>query len=286
MSLFQFATCADKYAKAVQPRAHYWGDFELLFLEHDVRQQKDGQGFIFATFTEPRRLDANVSGVTAIALDVDSKPGQPEPPAFEEAVAKLASLDLAACAWTTFSHGPDTPRYRIVCPLSGPMSGEALVHGQSLLADALGLQHDPACRNPGRLFYAPACPPDMAHHARAWLRADAPMLSPEQFERRALLEAAQRATEAAKRRKWQSKAAPAGKVLERAVEAMRAAGGAVSRNETLNRWGFIVGKAASKGEVSMAEAEAVLLDAALASGLPRREAAYTASRALRQGGAA
>jgi hypothetical protein len=282
MSAFHYVTCPNKLAKQLTPHANLWGDFELLHLSHEARQQKDGQAFIFATFSDLWRKDDNVLAVTAIALDVDSKPNEPMPPAFEVAVERLQALGVAACAWTTHSHTPESPRYRIVCPLHEPMSKEALPHGQTMLADALGLHADPKARNAGRLFYAPACPPDRMADARSWLRSDAPKLSVAPFERRAALEAAQRAVTASKRSKWKGDKGLAGKVLERAVEAIQRADEG-ERNETLNRWAFIVGKAASKGEVSMAEAEAVLVQAAMSTGL--QGAAYTARRSMREGGA-
>lgn len=282
MSAFHYVTCPSITATQLTPHANLWGDFELLHLSHEARQHKDGQAFIFATFSDLWRKDDNVLAVTAIALDIDSKPDEPMPPAFEVAVERLEALGVAACAWTTHSHALDAPRYRIVCPLNEPMSKAALPHGQKMLADALGLKSDPKARNAGRLFLAPSCPPDRMADARSWLRSDAPMLSAAPFERRAALEAAQRAVIAAKRSKWKGNKELAGKVVERAVEAIQRTNEG-ERNEVINRWAFIVGKAASKGEVSMTEAEAALIQAATSTGL--QGAAYTVRRSLREGGA-
>jgi hypothetical protein len=283
MSLFTFATVASITAKLVTPKTLHFGDLELLYLSHDKRPNKDGLGFIFATFTERRRLDANVERVTAIALDIDSKEGQPQPPAFDDVVSRVRSLGVAACAWTTYSHTPETPRYRIVCPLSEPMNKSALTIAQDLLAESLGLKSDPACKNAGRIYLAPSCPPERAQFAAAWLRADASMLGPEQFERRATMAASlEAATRAAKRRQPISKANGAA-LIDKAAREVREAS---ERNVALNRWGYTLGKAARDGVIDATHAESVLAEAALSAGLPPREVAYTLRRALRQGGAA
>lgn len=283
MTALHYATCANRFAKELSPACMHWPDFELLWLSsHAIRESKDGCGLIFAKFSKPLRAAANVVSVTALALDIDGK--QAKPPAFEDAVKRLESLGMLAGAWTTYQHTEAAPRYRLLVPLAEPMPPKALPFALQSLADALGLSAfmDSACKDPARLFYAPSCPESNADKARVWCKLEGPALQPQPFV--AQVEMAERlasikATTARKRPPANNPRA----LLERATNALLST---PERNMCLNRWAFIAGMAASKGEIDANEAQARLLDAALAAGLPMREASYTLNRAMQQGGAA
>lgn len=283
MTTLHYATCANRFSKDLAPACMHWPDFELLWLSaHAIRESKDGCGLIFAKFSKPLRAAANVVSVTALALDIDGK--QAKPPAFEDAVKRLESLGMLAGAWTTYQHTEAAPRYRLLVPLAEPMQPKALPFALQSLADALGLSAfmDSACKDPARLFYAPSCPASNSQEARVWCKQNAPALQPLPFV--AQVEMAERiaALKAATTRKHSTASNPK-QLLERATNAVL---NAPERNISLNRWAFIAGMAASKGEIDANEAQARLLDAALAAGLPMREAKYTLNRAMRQGGAA
>ena len=87
--------------------------------------EKDGPNFVPATFTlEPdgrhvRRLKRNLVARTAIALDIEANKDTGEvAPALCEAVARIEGKGWAVLAYTSHSHLPMAPRYRIVLPLS------------------------------------------------------------------------------------------------------------------------------------------------------------------------
>lgn len=280
MNPLHYATCVNRFGKEVALASMHWPDFEMLWLSgHDIRDSKDGCGLIFATFSQPLRAAANVVGVTALALDIDGK--QAKPPAFSEALSRLDLLGVLAGAWTTYQHTEAAPRYRLLVPLAEPMPPKALPYALQALADALGLSAfmDSACKDPARLFYAPSCPASHAGEARVWCKVEGQALSAAPFVHQ--VEMAERAAKlkATMPRKPSTASNPR-QLLQRAASAIQSA---PERNVALNRWGFIVGKAASKGEITANEAQVILLDAALAVGLPSREANYTLNRAMRQG---
>lgn len=82
---------------------------------------KDGTAISVATFAGTRSSD-NLAMRTAIALDVETSKttGEiaPDPQVVGE---RLASRGLAGVVWTTFSHTPGQPRYRVVVPLDRPI---------------------------------------------------------------------------------------------------------------------------------------------------------------------
>lgn len=283
MTALHYATCANRFAKELAPTCMHWADFEMLWLSaHAIRECKDGCGLIFAKFSTPLRAAANVVSVTALALDIDGK--QAKPPAFEDAVKRLESLGILAGAWTTYQHTESAPRYRLLVPLAEPMPAKALPFALQSLADALGLSAfmDSACKDPARLFYAPSCPESKANEARVWCKLDSPALQPQRLVTQVEMSERLASIKATTARKRTTASNPSA-LLERAASELASAS---ERNVCLNRWAFIAGMAASKGEIDANEAQFRLLEAARAAGLPMREARYTLTRAMQQGGAA
>ena len=113
------------------------------------------------------RLNANVTAMTALALDFDHmKPGD-----LERTLAALRGRGLKAFHWTTFSHKPgEDERFRLVLPFDEPMP---LTNPQAwskvawpALVKSLGLDEsvsaDRACRDAARLYYMPRRPSEEA----------------------------------------------------------------------------------------------------------------------------
>lgn len=270
MTSLQFATVPHLRAKQVKPAVMDWLAFTDR-LKHRIGP-KEGQAVVFATFDEPRRLGRHVTGITALALDVDDG---------ADVVAtreKLCELGLAGVIWTTHSHTEASHRFRVVCPLDRPMDPKALRVALAALGDALGVPYDTQCADPCRLFLLPACPPATAPSAFVTTcRGSAIAAAP--LERK---HAEQERANAAKQRQFTGSRITAGELISKALEAISRAGDG-DRNRTLNTWAFTLGRAAAKGELSAPMAEAMLIDAGMSAGLARSEAAYTARRALSQG---
>lgn len=270
MSALCYATVPHLRAKQVQPTNTEW----LTFIEHLKHRTgpKEGPAVVFATFDEPRRLGRHVTGITALALDVDDGAD------VVEAYKKLSELGLAGVIWTTHSHTEAAHRFRVVCPLDRPMNPKALRLALAALGDALGVAYDTQCADPCRLFLLPACPPATASSAFV-ARCHGSAIAAAPFERK---HAEQERIKAAKQQSTTAPRVTADALMSKALDAISSAGDG-SRNHTLNTWAFTLGRAAAKGELSAAMAEAMLIDAGISAGLARAEASYTARRALSQG---
>jgi hypothetical protein len=101
-----------------------------------------------ASLTFPRRLNVNVSEVSALVLDYDDGLD------VDGAVARWEGYE--AMGYTTWSHSPDAPRCRVVLPLARPIPGVwwSLIYRQIL--DGQGIEADRKCLDASRAFYLPA----------------------------------------------------------------------------------------------------------------------------------
>lgn len=164
------------------PRQHQatWARFAEWLGHPAIRAQKDGLALIFATFKEPKRADCNVAACSAVAFDVEQghQPGDPPPPAPEQMHDRLRGMRVAHVLYTTFSHLPEAPRYRLVLPVSEPFSPGYLAEILALVAKRLGIAGiiDKSCTNPSRLLFAPSTHPDRASDYRCFAFLEAPAL--------------------------------------------------------------------------------------------------------------
>ncbi|MEP3441204.1 MAG: phage/plasmid primase, P4 family [Sulfitobacter sp.] len=79
------------------------------------------------------RTNANVATVTGLEADYDAGVMTPE-----EARDKLSKAGVAALIYTTPSHTADAPRWRVLCPFSGPLSPDAREDLMARLNGVLG----------------------------------------------------------------------------------------------------------------------------------------------------
>lgn len=162
------------------PQRHeaLWCQFATGIEQPQTRMQKDGTALIFAIFDTPSRKDEAVTACAALAFDIEQghEPGSPLPPDPEVMHDRLMDMQVSHVLWTTFSHTPEAPRYRLVLPVSEPFSPAYLADLLALVADRLGFDGtwDRKCTNPARLMYAPAVHPDREGDYRhfAWLDGD------------------------------------------------------------------------------------------------------------------
>ncbi|PKY11546.1 hypothetical protein B1757_03840 [Acidithiobacillus marinus] len=164
----------------ITARSVPWAEFCDGLSRPEIRQQKDGTGIIFATFSAAYRAGKNVSAITAVGFDVDGKTHAPMHPA--EAHDVLMALDWRHLIYTTWSHTPAEPRYRVIVALDGPLDPRALRDAQTAILEQLpsGVSDavDSACLGDrARLFYAPACPPDRADQFEFYAGGDKPLRS-------------------------------------------------------------------------------------------------------------
>ena len=123
------------------------------------------------------RSDENVLEINQLVFDIDDPKGV----SFER-LAELIS-PYAGCLHTTHSHRVDNPRYRIVLPLSRPVSvsewrqiREAFLFFNSEINEII----DPACKEPSRAFYVWSAPPDQIENANFFVSIGVP-IKPESF---------------------------------------------------------------------------------------------------------
>lgn len=155
---------------------HSWCERLTCF---DIRQDKDGAGFIPARMKAPTRKAGNVDAYTALVLDIEPQ-GDTTPPTPEEAAARLATAGLAGIVYTSHNHmatpeqnkgKPSAPRYRVVTPLAHdmPPTVEHLQANIRGLAGRLGLLDciDLGSKDRSRFFYLPSHRPNALHFAQA-----------------------------------------------------------------------------------------------------------------------
>jgi len=118
---------------------------------------KDIGGFVGGTVRDGGRRKADaITARSLVTLDIDFGTA-----ATVETVREM--LDGTAwCLYSTHSHTPSKPRYRIVVPLSREVSPDEYVPIARRLADDIGIDlFDDSTYEPSRLMYWPSAPADM-----------------------------------------------------------------------------------------------------------------------------
>ena len=116
---------------------------------------KDIGGFVGGTLRGDRRKASEVLTRSLITLDIDY--GTPNVP---DIVADML-CGTAWCLYTTHSHTPQTPRYRLVIPLSREVSADEYTPIALRIADDIGITlFDQSTYEPSRLMYWPSAPKD------------------------------------------------------------------------------------------------------------------------------
>ncbi|MBU2717890.1 hypothetical protein HF563_00455 [Acidithiobacillus ferridurans] len=163
-----YGICKNALDHNVRPVTVAFADFvDTLARPVTLPDKKHGAAMVPAIFSTPYAINKNVSAVTALLLDIENQPGgsHPMPPA--EANQYMQESGLCFCLWTTHSHTPEAPRYRILFPLDGTLAPEHLKRVYGLLAASLEPFTnvvDPSCFHPARLFFLPSIHPDRAAH--------------------------------------------------------------------------------------------------------------------------
>ncbi|MBU2767830.1 hypothetical protein HAP94_17010 [Acidithiobacillus ferrivorans] len=162
----------------ITPRALSWSEFCQYLSIAEVRETKDGTGFVLAQFNTMHRAGKNVASVSALGFDVDGKDQAPLPPL--AAHIELSRLGWAHVVYSTWSHSAESPRYRIIIALDAPLHPDVLRDAQSYVVDqlpeAIAQAIDRACLGDrARLYYAPATPPDRASGYEFYTGGSAPL---------------------------------------------------------------------------------------------------------------
>lgn len=128
-----------------------WAELVPRLTKHTVRAKKDGPAFSMVTMKAGAgRRNESVLSLSGVVLDFDS--GK----AIVDAAGPLAGIEHVL--YTTHSHRPEVPRFRIVLPLArevSPAEYPAVWRGAVALC---GGGADGACKDPSRLFFLPSHP--------------------------------------------------------------------------------------------------------------------------------
>lgn len=217
LSVAWFPTAMPSGPAIGDPERISWPDLSAVLCERR-EGEKDGCCFATARFKfEPdgrhvRRLKANVEARTAVALDCEMNKVTGEvPPPLTIAVERIRATGWAAVIYTSHSHSPAAPRFRILLPLTEEIAPDLPV--VEVVAERLQLRGvlDESKLGASSLFYAPSMPYDADERdhaaiiiqgdpvAAAWMRHEAGViLAARQAE--ADRKAAQAHAEAAARR--------------------------------------------------------------------------------------
>lgn len=140
-----------------------WADFKKRLQEPTVTQEtvaeytkmttaqksdvKDVGGFVAGHLAHGQRKKGHVVQRSMITLDADS----PRPDLWEDF---LMMYDCTALLYSTHSHKPGKPRYRIIIPLARPVTPDEYVPIALKIADNLGLDNfDDTTYQPERLMF-------------------------------------------------------------------------------------------------------------------------------------
>lgn len=115
---------------------------------------KDVGGFVGGALREGRRKNGYVLSRSLLTLDMDyAKPG------IWEQIETLH--DFKCCVYTTHKHTPESPRLRLIIPLSREVSEEEYQALGRMVAKEIGIDmFDDTTYEPSRLMYWPSTPSD------------------------------------------------------------------------------------------------------------------------------
>jgi len=116
---------------------------------------KDIGGFVGGTIDGGHRKGDAIVARSLVTLDIDY--GQADTP---DIIADVL-YGTAWCLYSTHSHTPDSPRYRLIIPLSREVTPDEYIPIARRLADNIDIDiFDSSTYEPSRLMYWPSCPRD------------------------------------------------------------------------------------------------------------------------------
>jgi predicted P-loop ATPase len=137
------------------------------FEEHQETDRKDSVPLWTPAMYQPgerRQRGFLPSKVSAVVLDLDSKPGRP---AHDLDATALRFEAFEFVLYTTHSHKPELPCFRIILPLDTPVPSSQYP-ALWLAAAKLAGGADPGTKDPTRLYFAPSCLPGAERLTLHW----------------------------------------------------------------------------------------------------------------------
>lgn len=133
---------------------------------------KDVGGFVGGTLKNGIRKAVNVEERYLLTLDLDSIPKKVDP-----WLSIPMVLDYGAVLYSTHSHSPNSPRYRMVFPLSRAVSPDEYEALSRLIAQDIGMDFcDDTTYDTNRLMYWASCSQNaefrFEYHDAPWIQVD------------------------------------------------------------------------------------------------------------------
>lgn len=111
-----------------------------------------------------QRSDIHVSSLTLAIFDVDHNI---TPASLALCQGRLG--DVVHAWYTSHSHTPASPRYRLVVPLARPLAAHLWPHTRARLIQDYAIPADPlTSSSKSHSYFLPSCPPGMESEARSW----------------------------------------------------------------------------------------------------------------------
>ena len=140
--------------KSCKKTAESVSDYKLMSRTQKGKV-KDIGGFVGGTIDGGRRKGTSIVSRSLVTLDIDY--GQADTP---DIIADVL-YGTAWCLYSTHSHTPDSPRYRLIIPLSREVTPDEYIPIARRLADNIDIDiFDSSTYEPSRLMYWPSCPRD------------------------------------------------------------------------------------------------------------------------------
>ncbi|MGL5249191.1 MAG: hypothetical protein ACRC8U_13460, partial [Brooklawnia sp.] len=134
---------------------------------------KDGTAIILAKFDPEKHYieQKNVVEVTGLALDFDGKIKVDGKTVYERLDVEgiLAKLPFKGVAHSSYSHTADLPKFRVLLPLTKPISRDEHRRLWWWFYELTGRKADPSGKNCDRIFFLPRAPDSEALKV-AWIR--------------------------------------------------------------------------------------------------------------------
>ncbi len=146
--MLDIAEFSDRRDTMPRRRRIRWSELARTLSRHHERNEKDGVLWSPAAYEHgARRGNDGVQAVTALVFDLDHA----EPPR-----GLLGGVEYVAT--TSYSHTPEDPHWRVVIPVTRPVTRDEWPEVWSRARFWLCPQADQACKDPARFYYWPACP--------------------------------------------------------------------------------------------------------------------------------
>jgi len=160
MTDYKIALSCGRGMGIVRSSVKSWGDIVKLLSNHLESDDKEKAGFfVGGEFSSEKRKDEFLVCRSMLTLDIDKYTGTIDDLEFD--------LDLlgfgAFVAYSTYSHTDNSPRVRLVLPLSRDVSGvEYRAISEAFCASHDAFTFDECSHKPNQFMFLPSCPVDGA----------------------------------------------------------------------------------------------------------------------------